>query len=203
MIGDANEVRARPPDDTGETVGLLPSRLTVTFGFGPSLFERGELGLQRQAPGGAAPDPAAARRRAERGRKRRRHLRAGLLRRSPGRLPRDPQPGPDRPRHGGDALVAARLRPHRQHQPQPGDAAQPDGLQGRHRQHQGRGHRGDGPLRLGRRRRPRLDARRQLPGDPPHPHAARDLGPLGARRPGRNDRPRQVQGRAAGRQRGV
>ena len=126
-------------------------------------------------------------------RKRRRHLRAGLLRRPPGRLPRDPQPGPDRPRHGGDALVPARLRPHRQHQPQPGDAAQPDGLQGRHRQHQGRGHRGDGPLRLGRRRRPGLDARRQLPGQPPHPDAARGLGPLGARRPGADDRPGQVQ----------
>ena len=40
---------------------------------------------------------------------------------------------------------------------------------------------------------PGLDARRQLPGHPPHPHAARDLGPLGARRPGADDRPRQVQ----------
>jgi deferrochelatase/peroxidase EfeB len=29
-----------PPDDTGEAVGLAPSRLTITFGFGPSLFER-------------------------------------------------------------------------------------------------------------------------------------------------------------------
>ena len=54
MIGDANGIELAPPDDTGETVGLLPSRLTVTFGFGPSLFERRELGLQRQAPGGAA-----------------------------------------------------------------------------------------------------------------------------------------------------
>ena len=50
MIGDANGVELAPPDDTGETVGLLPSRLTVTFGFGPSLFERRELGLQGKRP---------------------------------------------------------------------------------------------------------------------------------------------------------
>ena len=40
MIGDVNDVELAPPDDTGETVGLLPSSLTVTFGFGPSLFEK-------------------------------------------------------------------------------------------------------------------------------------------------------------------
>ena len=27
-----------PPDDTGEAIGLQPSRLTITFGFGPTLF---------------------------------------------------------------------------------------------------------------------------------------------------------------------
>jgi deferrochelatase/peroxidase EfeB len=50
MIGDANDVELAPPDDTGETVGLLPSNLTVTFGFGPSLFERRGLGLAAQRP---------------------------------------------------------------------------------------------------------------------------------------------------------
>ena len=54
-------MQVAPPDDTGETVGLLPSRLTVTFGFGPSLFERRGLGLAAQAAGGAARDPAPAR----------------------------------------------------------------------------------------------------------------------------------------------
>ena len=54
MIGDVNDELLAPPDDTGETVGLLPSNLTVTFGFGPSLFERRGLGLAAQAPGGAA-----------------------------------------------------------------------------------------------------------------------------------------------------
>jgi deferrochelatase/peroxidase EfeB len=50
MIGDANSVELAPPEDTGETVGLLPSRLTVTFGFGPSLFERRGLALRRKRP---------------------------------------------------------------------------------------------------------------------------------------------------------
>ena len=50
LISDANDVELAPPDDTGETVGLLPSRLTITIGFGPSLFERRELGLKRLRP---------------------------------------------------------------------------------------------------------------------------------------------------------
>ncbi len=50
MIGDANGVLPAPPDDTGETVGLLPSSLTITFGFGPSLFERRSLGLAAKRP---------------------------------------------------------------------------------------------------------------------------------------------------------
>jgi deferrochelatase/peroxidase EfeB len=57
MIGDANGVELAPPDDTGETVGLLPSRLTVTFGFGPGLFERRELGLKGARPAPLAPIP--------------------------------------------------------------------------------------------------------------------------------------------------
>ncbi|HEU4737441.1 MAG TPA: iron uptake transporter deferrochelatase/peroxidase subunit [Solirubrobacterales bacterium] len=50
MVGDANSVQLAPPDDTGETVGLLPSRLTVTIGFGPGLFERRGLGLSGKRP---------------------------------------------------------------------------------------------------------------------------------------------------------
>ena len=37
-----------PPDDTGEALGLKPSRLTLTIGFGPSLFEK--FGLEDQRP---------------------------------------------------------------------------------------------------------------------------------------------------------
>ncbi|MEV5439529.1 iron uptake transporter deferrochelatase/peroxidase subunit [Streptomyces sp. NPDC052682] len=37
-----------PPDDTGEALGLKPSRLTLTIGFGPSLFAK--FGLQDRRP---------------------------------------------------------------------------------------------------------------------------------------------------------
>lgn len=37
-----------PPDDTGEALGLKPSRLTLTIGFGPSLFEK--FGLKDARP---------------------------------------------------------------------------------------------------------------------------------------------------------
>lgn len=36
-----------PPDDTGEALGLNPSRLTLTIGFGPSLFEKFDLADRR------------------------------------------------------------------------------------------------------------------------------------------------------------
>lgn len=45
-----------PPDDTGEAIGLPPSRLTITFGFGPSLFRTAD-GTDRF--GLAARQPAA------------------------------------------------------------------------------------------------------------------------------------------------
>ena len=37
-----------PPDDTGEALGLKPSRLTLTIGFGPSFFEK--FGLRDSRP---------------------------------------------------------------------------------------------------------------------------------------------------------
>ncbi|MFF9276035.1 iron uptake transporter deferrochelatase/peroxidase subunit [Streptomyces griseosporeus] len=37
-----------PPDDTGEALGLKPSRLTLTIGFGPSLFQK--FGLKDKRP---------------------------------------------------------------------------------------------------------------------------------------------------------
>jgi deferrochelatase/peroxidase EfeB len=43
----------QPPLDTGEAIGLAPARLTLTFGFGPSLFDTpaaGRLGLARKRP---------------------------------------------------------------------------------------------------------------------------------------------------------
>jgi deferrochelatase/peroxidase EfeB len=46
-VGAADDLLA-PPLDTGEASGLPASRLTVTFGFGPGLFDR--FGLQHQRP---------------------------------------------------------------------------------------------------------------------------------------------------------
>jgi deferrochelatase/peroxidase EfeB len=39
-VGRGNDELSTPQDDTGETLGLKPARLTLAFGFGPSLFER-------------------------------------------------------------------------------------------------------------------------------------------------------------------
>ncbi|HEY4779760.1 MAG TPA: iron uptake transporter deferrochelatase/peroxidase subunit [Solirubrobacterales bacterium] len=58
LIGDVNDVELAPPDDTGETVGLLPSNLTIGFGFGPSLFERRGLGLASERPAALKQIPA-------------------------------------------------------------------------------------------------------------------------------------------------
>jgi deferrochelatase/peroxidase EfeB len=57
MVGEVNEAPLAPPDDTGETVGLLPSRLTLTFGFGPGLFEKRGLGLAAKRPAALQPLP--------------------------------------------------------------------------------------------------------------------------------------------------
>lgn len=57
MVGNVNDVPLAPPDDTGETVGLLPSSLTVTFGFGPSLFAKPGLELAGKRPKALRPLP--------------------------------------------------------------------------------------------------------------------------------------------------
>ena len=54
--------------------------------------------------------------------------------------------------HRGAEVVAARLRPGVGHRRRPDDAAQPDGVQGRHQQHPRRRHRGARRAGLGRRR---------------------------------------------------
>lgn len=46
-----------PPDDTGEALGLPASNLTITFGFGPSLFDS-RFGLEGQRPAGLERLPA-------------------------------------------------------------------------------------------------------------------------------------------------
>jgi deferrochelatase/peroxidase EfeB len=48
-----------PPVDTGEALGLGPSRLTITIGFGPSLFD-GRFGLASRRPAALADLPPFA-----------------------------------------------------------------------------------------------------------------------------------------------
>lgn len=48
-----------PPDDTGEAVGLPPSGLTITIGFGPSLFDD-RFGLRGRKPAALEPLPLFA-----------------------------------------------------------------------------------------------------------------------------------------------
>src|SRR5690349_16224923 len=45
-----------PPDDTGEALGLPPAGLTITFGFGPSLFDD-RFGLADRRPAALEPLP--------------------------------------------------------------------------------------------------------------------------------------------------
>ena len=52
LVGEVNEPVA-PPVDTGEAVGSPVSRLTVTIGFGPSLFD-GRFGLASRKPAALA-----------------------------------------------------------------------------------------------------------------------------------------------------
>jgi deferrochelatase/peroxidase EfeB len=54
--GGPNREQFAPPADTGEAFDLPPSRLTVTFGLGPSLFER--VDLRRRMPRALRPIPA-------------------------------------------------------------------------------------------------------------------------------------------------
>jgi deferrochelatase/peroxidase EfeB len=52
-IGPTSGPYGAPPDDTGEAIGLPPSGLTITFGFGPSLFRSGgedRFGLAARQP---------------------------------------------------------------------------------------------------------------------------------------------------------
>lgn len=52
-IGATSGAYDAPPDDTGEAIGLPPSGLTITFGFGPTLFRAGgkdRFGLADRQP---------------------------------------------------------------------------------------------------------------------------------------------------------
>ena len=114
-LGPTSGPYGAPPDDTGEAIGLPPSGLTLTFGFGPSMFRKGG----RDRFGISARQPAALQRLP--------HFPGDNLDpdKSDGDLciqacADDPQvavhagsePRPDRLRAGGHPLVAAWLRPY-------------------------------------------------------------------------------------------
>ncbi|MEU4219806.1 iron uptake transporter deferrochelatase/peroxidase subunit [Actinoplanes sp. NPDC026623] len=60
-VGAVSGVPEAPPDDTGEALGLPPSGLTVTVGFGPTLFRdttgRDRFGLAARRPAALADLP--------------------------------------------------------------------------------------------------------------------------------------------------
>jgi deferrochelatase/peroxidase EfeB len=56
QIGAVNTAPQAPPIDTGEALGLPPAQLTITVGFGPSLFDH-RFGLARQRPAALADIP--------------------------------------------------------------------------------------------------------------------------------------------------
>jgi deferrochelatase/peroxidase EfeB len=56
-IGPTETLPQAPPIDTGEAMGLSPANLTVTVGFGPSLFDE-RFGLAKHRPAALAELPA-------------------------------------------------------------------------------------------------------------------------------------------------
>ncbi|MEU0153388.1 iron uptake transporter deferrochelatase/peroxidase subunit [Micromonospora fulviviridis] len=61
LIGAVDGVPEAPPDDTGEALGLPPSQLTITVGFGPTLFRdaqgRDRFGIVDKRPAALADLP--------------------------------------------------------------------------------------------------------------------------------------------------
>jgi deferrochelatase/peroxidase EfeB len=55
-VGPTSGPYDAPPDDTGEAIGLPPAGLSLTIGFGPSLFD-GRFGLAGRRPAALAPLP--------------------------------------------------------------------------------------------------------------------------------------------------
>jgi len=62
-VGTDDTTPEAPPDDTGEATGLSPARLTLTFGFGPTIFTiggRDRFGLADRRPAALVDLPAFA-----------------------------------------------------------------------------------------------------------------------------------------------
>ena len=151
LVSDSPVRDEQPPFDTGESMDLGPHSLTITVGFGPSLFDD-RFGLAARMPAeltpfGTIPGDAVMKPAISDG---------DLCIQACADDPQvvfhaDPQHGQGGPRHGGAEVVPARFRPGLGDRRRADDAAQPDGLQGRHQQHPCRRHRGARRAGLGRR----------------------------------------------------
>ncbi len=152
-VGAMDGAPDAPPDDTGEAFGLPPSQLTITIGFGPTLFTLDgvdRFGIADRRPAALIDLP---------------HFPADRL--DPARTggdicvqacAHDPQVAVHAVRNLArigfgvrvGALVAARLRSHLVDVDGADHGAQPVRLQGRDRQPEGRAARADRRARLGR-----------------------------------------------------
>ena len=137
------------PQDTGEAFDLAPRPPHRDDRLRPEPVRR-PVRPGRPAARGAARPARLPRRRPRPGALGWRHRHPGLLRRPAGGGARGAQPGADGLRGGRGALEPARVRPHVVDVAGPGDAAQHVRVQGRHGQHQVRGHRGARRARVGR-----------------------------------------------------
>ncbi len=146
--GSGAASRLAPPSDTGEAVGLDAANLTLTVGFGPSLFDD-RFGLAGSRPAALADLPAFP------GDTLDPALCGGDL--AVQACSDDPQVAVHAVRNltriaagpGRGPLGPARLRQGLGHRDRRTDAAQPVRLQGRHRQHPRRRQRRAGRARLG------------------------------------------------------
>ena len=196
MVGSDNDDPIAPPDDTGEALGLGAAAAHGHVRLRPGAVRarrRDRFGLADRKPGGAAPIPPLPGRRARPGDQRRRPR---ACRRAP-TTPRSPSTRSAT--WPGSAAGRGRMR---WSQLGFGRTSTTDRTQATPRNLMGfkdgtnniRAEDTDAMRRyvwVGRRGRPGWMRGRHLPGDPPDPDAARDLGPLHARRPGADDRARR------------
>ena len=176
-VGAVGGIPEAPPDDTGEAIGLSPARLTLTFGVGPVAVHR------RRGPRPLRPRRPRARRARRPARVRRRRPRP----RSAAAATSCVQACADDPQvavHAVRNLARIGFGVVRVRWSQLGfgrtsststaqtTPAQPHGLQGRHAPTSPREDADllDEHVWARRRRRPRVDGRRQLPRRPPDPH---------------------------------
>lgn len=136
-----------PPSDTGEALDLAPSQLTLTIGFGPSLFDD-RFGLADKKPAALLDLPHFRADNLDPNRSGR-HRHPSVRQRSPGCRPCDPQPRASRVRDRVGQMVTTRIRTNVLDLDDAGDTTKSVRVQGRNSQHQGRRPGRTRPARLG------------------------------------------------------